>query len=173
MFSLIAKLLKVLNSDADPGQISLALCLAMVAGFTPVNSLHNGLVLLLALMLRANLSAFMLGLLVFSGISYILDPLFHKLGFFILSAGSLQGLWTSLYNTTLWRLERFNNTVVMGSLTLALVLFMPAYFGSKALIVKYREHVLARVEKSKLMQMFKASRVFQAYQTVSGWGAIR
>ena len=49
MIEAIANLLKVLNSETEPGQISLALCLAMIAGFTPVLCPHNLLVLLLVL----------------------------------------------------------------------------------------------------------------------------
>ncbi len=41
MLKMIAKLLRVLNSDADPAQISLAFCLALVAGFTPLYTLHD------------------------------------------------------------------------------------------------------------------------------------
>ena len=61
MLRTIAKLLKVLNSETEPGQISLGFCFALVAGLTPIWSLHNVFVLLLVLLLRVNLSAFLLG----------------------------------------------------------------------------------------------------------------
>ena len=80
MLQAIAKLLKVLNSESEPGQISLAVCLAMVIGLTPFYSLHNLLVLLLVFLLRVNVSAFILGFIVFSGAAFLLDPLFHNLG---------------------------------------------------------------------------------------------
>jgi uncharacterized protein (TIGR03546 family) len=171
MLKLLAKLLRVLNSDAEPGQISLALCLAMVAGLTPLMSLHNLLVLLLVLVLRANLSAFLLGLVVFTGIAYLLDPLFHQFGLAALTAGPLNGLWTSLYNIPLFRLENFNNSIVMGSLLFCLVLFVPLLLTTNLLIRKYREHLLRWVEKSRIMQFFKASKFFNIYQTLSGGGA--
>ncbi len=79
MIKLLAKLLRVLNSETDPGQISLGLCFAMIAGLTPLLSLHNLVVLLLVCILRVNLSAFLLGLAVFTGIAYLLDPLFHHI----------------------------------------------------------------------------------------------
>ena len=66
MLRAIAKLLKALNSESNPVQISLAFCFALIAGFTPLLSLHNLLVLFLVLILRVNLSAFILGLGVFS-----------------------------------------------------------------------------------------------------------
>jgi len=88
----------------------------------------------------------------------------------ILTAPTLEGLWTTLYNTTLWRLVRFNNTIVMGSVVFSLALFVPLYFLSNVLILRYREHVLAWVEKTRLMQFFKASKVYQIYQSLPHFG---
>lgn len=170
MLRTIAKLLRVLNSETEPGQISLGFCFALVAGLTPLWSLHNLVVLLLVLLLRVNLSAFLLGLLFFSGLAYLLDPLFHRLGLALLTAGSLQDLWTSLYNTTLWRLERFNNSIVMGSLVVSLAAFVPFLLLSNMLIRRYRAHVLAWVQKTRLMQMFKASKLYNTYQSIAGFG---
>ncbi len=170
MLRLIAKLLRVLNSETDPGQISLGFCFAMIAGLTPLVSLHNLFVILLVLLLRVNLSAFLMGLIVFSGTAYLLDPLFDYLGLKLLTSTSLEGLWTSLYNSTLWRLERFNNSITMGGLLFSLVLFVPLLILSNALIRRYRAHLLAWVQKTRLMQFFKASKLYQMYQSISHLG---
>jgi uncharacterized protein (TIGR03546 family) len=170
MIRLIAKLLKVLNSETQPGQISLAFCLAMVLGLTPFYSLHNILVLFLLLILRANLSAFILGWAFFSGLAFLLDPLFHRIGLWLLTSGALEGLWTSLYNITLFRMENFNNTIVMGSLFCSILFFAPLYFLSNAGVRKYRDHVLAWIEKSRLMKVLKASKLYHTYRTISGLG---
>ena len=74
MIRAIIKLLRVLNSEAAPAQIGLALAFALIMGLTPLWSLHNLAVLLLVLVLRVNLSAFLLGTAVFSGLAYLLDP---------------------------------------------------------------------------------------------------
>lgn len=167
MLSAIAKLLSALNSETEPGQISLAFCFAMIAGLTPLFSLHNLLVLLIVLLLRVNLSTFILGLAFFSGIAYLLDPLFHLIGLAVLTAGTLEGLWTALYNTTLFRLEKFNNSIVIGSLLFSLVLFVPIYLIANQMILRYREHVLAWVQKSRIMQAFKATKLYRLYSTYS------
>ncbi len=169
MIRMIAKLLKVLNTESEPGQVSLAFCFAMVIGFTPLYSLHNVIVILLVLLLKVNLSAFLLGWAFFSGLAYLLDPLFHHIGLGLLTASSLEGLWTALYNITIFRLENFNNTIVMGSLFVSVVLFVPLYVLLNLGIRKYREHILAWVQKTRFMQAFKASKLYSAYQTVSGW----
>lgn len=170
MIRTVAKVLKIINSETDPGQISLAICLGMVAGLTPLFSLHNLLVFLLVLLLRVNLSAFLLGWGFFTATAYLLDPLFDRLGLAVLQAHFLNGLWTGLYNITLMRLAHFNNTIVMGSLVFSLVAFIPLYLLLNWLVRRYREHILAWVQRTRIMQLFKASRLYGAYQTVSGWG---
>ena len=169
MIRLLAKLLKVLNSEAEPGQISLALCLGMVAGLTPLMSLHNLIVLLLALIIRVNLSAFILGTLFFSGVAYAIDPVFHTIGLKVLGAGSLEGVFTSMYNNPVMRVARFNNTIVMGSLVSSVIAFVPVAFILNILIRKYREHVLTWIRKTRVMQMLTGSKFYSIYQTVTGW----
>ena len=169
MIKLLAKLLRVLNSETDPGQISLGLCFAMVVGLTPLVSLHNLFVLLLVFILRVNLSAFLLGLVLFTGVAYLLDPLFHQLGLAVLTASSLADLWTSLYQSVWWRLEHFNNSIVMGSLVFSVAMFVPVLLLLNFLIRRYRQHVMAWVQKSRIMQMFKASKLYQTYETLSSW----
>jgi len=169
MIQLVAKVLKILNSETNPGQISLALCFAMVAGLGPFVSLPNLLILFGVLILRVNLSTFLLGLAAFSGIAYILDPLFHRLGLAFLTAESLQGLWTTLYNSTFWRFTRFNNSIFMGSLLFSLALFVPLYLLANILIRQYRARVLEWIRKTRIMHAFTASRFFSMYQSASGW----
>jgi len=169
MIQIVAKILKVLNSENDPGQISSALCLAMVAGLTPFVSVHNVIVLFCVLLLRVNLSTFLLGLVAFSGIAYLLDPLFHRLGLVILTATSLEGLWTLLYNSTFWKLTRFNNSILMGSFIFSILFFIPLYFLSNYLIRQYRAQFLGWIRKSRIMQALTATKFYSMYQSVSGW----
>jgi uncharacterized protein (TIGR03546 family) len=172
MIELIAKTLKVLNSETDSRQISLAFCLAMVMAFTPLFSLHNLLVLMAALLLRVNLSTFSVSWIVLSAIAYALDPIFHHIGLALLKADSLNSMWTLLYNTVWFRPARLNNSIVMGSLVVSLIGFIPTYFIVKALVQRYREHLLAWVQKTRVMKLFKASKFYEIYQTVSGFGGV-
>lgn len=155
MLGQITKLIKALNSDVAPEQISLGIAFAMIVGFTPFWSLHNLLVLLLVMILRVNGAAFMAGIALFSLIGYALDPLFHRLGYFILKLESLNGLWVVFYNSTLWRIENFNNTIVMGSLVLSIIFFVPTYLGSIWTIKKYRNNIMAWINKLKLTRVLK------------------
>ena len=170
MIELIARLIKILNSESEPGQISLAFCFSMVAGLTPALSPHNLVVLLVVLLLRVNLSAFILGWLFFSAAAYLLDPLFHLIGRGLLRADALETIWTSLYNMPILRLTRFNNTVVMGSLAFALAGFVPLYYLSNMLIGRYRDHLLDRLRKTRWMTAVKATKIFSVYERLGSWG---
>ncbi|NTW57553.1 MAG: TIGR03546 family protein [Nitrospirae bacterium] len=170
MLKMIAKLLKVLNSDADPSQISLALGFALISGLLPFFSPLSLLVLFVVFLLRVNLSAYFLGTAFFSGIAYALDPLLHRIGLALLTTGPLEGLWTTMYNTSVWRIQRLNNSVVMGGLAFGVLCFVPLVILSNALIRRYREHVLAWVRRTRLMQAITASTFYDIYKKASGWG---
>jgi uncharacterized protein (TIGR03546 family) len=167
MLSLLAKLLKILNSEAEPSQISLAFGFALISGFLSFFSPFNLLILLLVLFFRVNLSAYILGTVFFSGVAYLLDPLFHRIGFSVLTLPALEGLWTSMYGSTLWRIQRFNNSVVMGGIVFSLLFFMPLVLASNVLVQKYRERVLVWVRKTRLMQLVTASKLYSIYEKLA------
>ena len=169
MLTLLAKLLKVLNAEAEPGQISAALCLSMIFAFMPFLTLQHLLLLLLVLILRVNLTGFILGWLVFSALAFLLDPLFHSLGMALLTADPLSGFWSMLYEMGIFRLTRFNNSIVMGGLITALVLAAPLYLAANSLIRRYRTHVMTWIQKTRIAQMVKGSRLYSVYQSISGW----
>jgi uncharacterized protein (TIGR03546 family) len=172
MIQSVIKILKVLNSETHPSQISLGLCLSVIVAFTPKFSVHNVIIYLLILFFRINLSAFLLGGFLFAGVGYLLDPVFHRIGLAVLTAPWLERIWTAFYNATMPRVEGFNNTVVMGSLLAALVLFGPLYILFNKTILYYRKHVYARVQKLKIMKAIKANDFYQRYQSLKDWGGL-
>jgi len=162
LLRLLARFLKLLGSETAPGQIALGVALALVAGLTPLASVHNLIVLFLLLVLRANLSAFLVAWAVFSGVAYLADPAFHALGLWLLTLPALEGFWTFLYNVPGMRLTRFHHTIVLGSLVVSFGLVVPVHLLSVAAVRRYREQVLARVRALKVTQMLKANRLYRA-----------
>jgi uncharacterized protein (TIGR03546 family) len=168
MLTLIAKLLKILNSEADPSQISLGLSFSLITGFIPFFSPIGLFVLLIVFLLRVNLSSFFLGTAFFSGVAYIIDPLFNRVGLFVLTLGSLEHFWTILYNSTIWRIQHFNNSIVMGGLVVALLCFVPLFLLFNVLVRKYRDHVLVWVQKTRIMKFFTATKLYSIYDKIAG-----
>jgi uncharacterized protein (TIGR03546 family) len=87
----------------------------MVAGLTPFFGIHNLAVFFLVLVLRVNLSAFLLGTALFSALAYGLDPVFHVIGLKLLTWEAMRGVWTGC-QMAVFRVARFNNTIHAASL---------------------------------------------------------
>ncbi|AWB65820.1 DUF2062 domain-containing protein [Saccharobesus litoralis] len=168
MLTLLAKLLHALNSESSPRQIAAAIALGLCVGITPLLSLHNLLFLLLAFLIRINLSAFFLSATVFSAVGLLLAPISISLGEALLTAPSLQGLWTSLYQFNIYKLAHLHHTLTLGSLLVGLILFVPCMLASQQIVIRYRVHIKAFIEKFKVVQWLKSSKFYQIYQTVTG-----
>ncbi len=167
MIAMLAKLLKALNSDSAPGQIALAFALALVAGLTPLFSLHNILILFIACIVRINFGAFILGTAFFSGLAYLIDPLAISLGESLLTNADHQIFLTDLYQSDFWRATRFNNTLVLGSLVIAIIAFIPVLLISRWLISAYRHKLMVWVDKLKITKVLKASKFYKVYQALA------
>ena len=169
MIRQIAKLLRILNSETEPINISIGICFGMVVGFTQMWSLHNLIILFIVLFFRVNLSAFVLGTLVFKSISFLLIGVFHQIGLSILTADWYRTLGTYLYNITFWKFDRINNTIVAGSILVSIIGFLPMVFLMNFLIKKYRKHVLSYVRKTKIAKAMMSSDIYHYYKKITGF----
>jgi uncharacterized protein (TIGR03546 family) len=164
---LIRDFISILREGQTPPQVAGGFALGSIIGFFPFFTLQTLVVWLIILILNVNLSAALVALTVFSLIAYLLDPLFHWLGYLLLvQVDALRGLWTLMYNAPVAPLTRFNNTVVMGSFVLGIVLAFLIYFGMKSFVIAYRKHLHARVEQWKIYQVIKKSALLQWYEKI-------
>ena len=173
MFGLeiLAKLVKILRSAASPNQIAAGFIIGMIIGLTPLWTLHNLILFVLLIILNVNIATALFSLLIFSGIAYLMDPLFHHFGYFILvDLSFLKGLWTTLYNVPVIALSKYNNTVVMGSLATSLLLCLPVFLLVKKGIIYYRENIDTKMQKWKIVQMVKGSKLYSIYQKIRNLG---
>ena len=161
---LLQSLVKTLNSEGTPRQIAAGLALGAALGLTPLVNAHNLLVFALAFLLNVSFGAFLLGWTVFVPLGFALDPLFHAVGLALLKAPALAGFWTALYNTPGVPLTNFNNSVVLGSVVSWVVLWLPIFFLSRWLVVKYRANVYERLKKMKFFQAITASKLYSYYR---------
>ena len=168
---LLSKFIGVLRSGVKPNEIAWGFALGTVLGFTPFRGAHTLVVILLLCILRVNVSAAMFSWLVFSIFAFLLDPLFHSLGFFVLTGiPALVPFWTLLYNAPVAPLTRFNNTVFMGSLLVSIVLLVPNFLFFKWFVESYRESWNAKIKKWKVVKALNASSAVQWYFKVRELG---
>ncbi|NOR58765.1 MAG: TIGR03545 family protein [Sulfurimonas sp.] len=155
MFNFIRKLFKALNSSGKSWQLSGAIVLAMFAGFLPTSSLILLDILFLALIFNVNFGLFLLFTAIFSGVGYLFDPVFESLGYSVLTNESLNGFFTSLYNSALFRWSSFNYTLVTGSLIVSAVLAVPMLLILNRVITLYRDQIGAKLNEWKATRWMK------------------
>lgn len=172
IMQILAKLVKILHSEGEPRQIALGFAFGAIIGLTPVLALHNLAVLVLIFVFNTSIPAAFFGIFIFSAFAYLLDPVFHSIGFALLTNDGLRAFWTYLYNVPVAPLLRFYNTVVLGSLVSAILLQVPIYFGAKQFVIEYRAHLAVKVEKWKLIQIIKSSKIVNFYKKVKALGVI-
>ena len=160
---LLQSLVSTLNSEGTPRQIAAGFALGAALGLTPLVNAHNLVVFALACLLNVSFGAFLLGWTVFVPAGFALDPLFHAVGLALLQAPGLTGFWTALANTPGVPLTNFNNSVVLGSFVGWVVLWLPIYFVSRVLVVKYRVHVFERLRKTRVFKAIGASKLYNYY----------
>ena len=169
-FNIIKSFINIFREGQTPRQVAGGFALGTLIGFSPMLTLQGMLVWLLILIFDVNFSAALLAMALCKLVAYMLDPLFHALGFFILvKIGFLQGLWTTMYNAPIAPLTRFNNTVVMGSFAFAAICFYPAFLGIKRATIAYRTHIHSRIEKLHIYKVLDRSKLVNYYRKFRDW----
>ncbi len=160
----ISKLIKVLRSGESPNLIAGGFTMGFVVGITPFLTLQNILIILVAILTKVNLASVFFAIFLFSFVAYIFDPAFHHFGFFLLAQiENIKPIWTLVYNWPVAPFTRFYNTVVMGSLTVALFLAYPVFLLARMGIIAYRKSWGEKIENSKFVKAVKGSSLFKWY----------
>ena len=164
ILKLLQSLVKELHSDGTPAQIAFGAALGAALGLTPIANVHNVVIVALLLVLNVSFGAGMLAWGLFVPLGFILDPLFDRVGrALLLETPALTPLWTAWFNAPLVPYTNFNNTVVLGSVVIWLVLFAPIFALSHVAVVQYRRRYVERVRRSRLYQAVTASKIYNVY----------
>ncbi len=168
----ISKFIKILRSAASPSQIAGGFILGMTLGLLPslINPLSI-LIVLLIIILNVNLATAIFSYAIFSAIAYLADTLFHSVGYVVLvDFTAIRGLWTTLYNSPFVPYTGFNNTLMMGSLLISIILLYPMFLLIKKSIIAYREKYEPKVQNWKWIKLIKSSQLYNFYERLKFLG---
>jgi uncharacterized protein (TIGR03546 family) len=160
----LQSLVSALNSDGTPGQVAAGMALGLAFGLTPLMSLHNLVILCIAMLTTVSFPAVTLGWAIAIPVGFLLDPMFDRVGMALLTNDALAPVFVWIINTPVVSLSRLNNTIVLGSLVTWIVAFLPAFFLFRFLVTRYRVHIFARLAQWRVFQAFKASKLWDVYQ---------
>ena len=163
MLTLFAKILKVLNSEASPWQIGWAIGLGLLAGLLPFGFLTL-LILLIVCLFTINLSTFLLVWGVCSGLMFIFGDALEALTW---QYAQQPGLLQLLASTETLQLLHLHHTLVLGAFVLGLLLLLPIAWLGSLLVTQYRLRVMSKLQKLRIVQMLKATKLVQLYQKLN------
>lgn len=164
ILKLLQALVKALNSEGTPFQVAAGIAMGACLGLTPIGSLHNVAIVLLAMVLNLSLAGFSLGWAAFVPAGFVLDPLFDRIGHALLGSPALAPLWTTLTNLPVVPFTNFDNTIVLGSFVFWVLAFVPILLLARRAVAKYRATVYERLKKTRVFQAVSASKLVQAYR---------
>lgn len=160
----IINLIRLLHSDTGQNQVASGLAFGVFLGFAPFLSIQTFLVLLITFIFRVQLGAVFISAFFFKFIAYLMDPVADPLGRTLLENPSLRPLWTFMYNVPLLPMTRFNNSIIMGSLVISLILCPVLFVVFRKLVIQYQSTLVRRLEATRAWKVFKATKFYLWYK---------
>jgi len=169
---LAGRIIRAIRSQASPSQIASGFILGMLLGLLSFRSLFSVVIIILIIILNVNIAMAVVGYGLFRLVAWGVDPWLHSLGYWLLvDMQGLQGVWTNLYNIPVFPLTRFNNTLLLGSLVVSIVLIAPMYILVKKFVILYRDKLAEKLQRWKIVQAIRGSKFFEWIGRVSKIGA--
>jgi uncharacterized protein (TIGR03546 family) len=144
---------KALTSEVTPKRMALGCALGLWVGLVPKGNLTAIALMMVLGTLRVNLGAGLFAAFTFSWIGSFIDPFTHRIGSLLLSAEWLRPVWTSMYDTPLVPWTGFNNSVVLGSFLLGMLLLYPCYRLTEPLFARYTPDLTERLARFRIVQL--------------------
>ena len=145
----VRRLIEALLAHDAPSQLAAGFALGMVLGLVPKGNLIAVSLFVLLFSLRVNAGMGLVAALACSWIGLVLDPFADKLGMVVLSIGSLQATYATLFQLPLGPWLEFDNTVVIGSLLVGLYAMYPVYWFSYIACCWYQSRVASADAQSR------------------------
>lgn len=141
----------------SPRQLALGITLGMMVGLIPKDSLLPYAIGVIALLTTANILCIAFAAIGFGCLSPTLDPVSHQLGIWILTFEPMESTWSTLFQLPFVPWTRFENTVVMGSLCLGILLAIPIYLISFYCFAKFGSAIYFYFSKTRVARWLVGS----------------
>jgi uncharacterized protein (TIGR03546 family) len=154
MIKALARTIVALNTNVRKEHIASGFAWGLLLALVPAGNLIWILLFFVSFFLKNNHGTQVLTIALFKLVLPLAAPLLDALGYAILTAGALEGVFTNLYNLPLAPLTRFNNSLVMGGLAAGVLLWLPAFLAIRAAVPAYRNTLAPRISGSKAYKAF-------------------
>lgn len=144
---ILKMIVDAVTEDASPKRLAWGFAWGALIGLVPKDNFIAAALVVVLCTLRVNLAAGFGSAFLFSWFGPLTDPVAHWVGQYLLCVPTLVPFWTSLYNLPGVPWTAFNNTVVLGSLVMGLILLYPLRIAGEPVAVKCLPHIHDRLNK--------------------------
>ena len=153
MIAFISGLLKSLNANTNPGEIAHGIACGLLLGFVPKDNLLWILLFVFLFFVRINKPAYFIMLAVASAITPALDPTFDSVGLSFLTMKQVYGAYAFLLDIPFVAFTKINNSVVIGSLIIGLIAYIPTYIIGRIAVWAWRKYGVMILRNSKIIKI--------------------
>ena len=153
MIAPVVKLFKALNTNSHPGEIAHAASIGILLGLVPKDNALWYILFVFFLFVRIHKGTLVLSILLGTLIAPFFDPLFDELGYTVLTFEAFKPAYGNLLELPFVAFTKFNNTIVAGSVTASLILYIPVYILTRFLVFIWRKFVAPALSQNKLVQV--------------------
>lgn len=152
MLGYIVNLFKALNSNSKPSQIANSFCIGLILGFMPKNNLLWYMLFIFFAFVRINKCGYYIMILLGSLFAHLIDPLFDKIGYAVLTFAPLEDVYAMLLDVPFVGFTKFNNTIVCGSLVFGLLAYVPFFLLMFVVVKMWRKKIAPVFNDSKFLK---------------------
>ena len=152
MIAPVVKLFKALNTNSHPGEIAHAASIGILLGLVPKDNALWYILFVFFLFVRIHKGCLFLSILLGTLLAPLFDPLFDSLGYTVLTLEALKPAYGNLLEIPFVAFTKFNNTIVAGSITASLILYIPVYILTRFLVFLWRKFAAPALSQNKLVQ---------------------
>jgi uncharacterized protein (TIGR03546 family) len=159
LFQPLRYLWTIVRAHDSPLQVAGGFTLGAIIGWLPADNLIVLLLCLLLCSVRLSKPAGALGALIFVWIGAFADPLADAIGSRLLHIETLQGFYAWLYDLPLGAWIGYHNTVVLGSLVLAIYFSYPIFWLSYFMTANVQRHLAERARRRAVRRLVAGMKI--------------
>ena len=159
----VIKLIRVLQSNAHPGEIASGVVLSLYFGLTPLNHTHVLFLILVFMFFKINRAATLVflplvKLFYYLGLIHVADALG---AFLLVQCAFLEPFWTWFTHAPVFSYLDFHYTLVLGGFALAALLSFPVYLGIIKGVNAYRSGLREKINNWGFLKWIRGLSIFK------------
>lgn len=156
MLKHFVKLIRALSSNTAPAEIAHAFACGVMLGFLPKGNLLWLILFVFIFFMRIQRGVLVITMFASSMLTIFVDPIFHSVGYKILTAQNLIPFYTKALNVPFVSFLMLHNTVVIGSLVCSLAIYIPLFIVAMVFVWLWRKIIGEWVKNSSFVKTVSA-----------------